>query len=122
MRRWRVNMATPPGSGSNALPLELLFFFSSRGRHTRLTCDWSSDVCSSDLAVARGPARAGGVDDAGPSGASSDGAAAAGGSAIVGETDDGSTTVAGPRSEERRVGIAGENLLQPRRSDEEVAR
>src|SRR5690242_4636188 len=25
------------------------FFFSSRGRHTRLTCDWSSDVCSSDL-------------------------------------------------------------------------
>src|SRR4051812_46429000 len=27
-----------------------LFFFSSRRRHTRLTCDWSSDVCSSDLA------------------------------------------------------------------------
>src|SRR6266480_6523999 len=26
-----------------------LFFFSSRRRHTRLTCDWSSDVCSSDL-------------------------------------------------------------------------
>src|SRR5690242_20956162 len=25
-------------------------FFSGRGRHTRLTCDWSSDVCSSDLA------------------------------------------------------------------------
>src|SRR6266571_7410132 len=24
------------------------FFFSSRSRHTRLTCDWSSDVCSSD--------------------------------------------------------------------------
>src|SRR6266480_5556615 len=24
------------------------FFFSSRRRHTRLTCDWSSDVCSSD--------------------------------------------------------------------------
>src|SRR5690242_10858868 len=29
--------------------LESLFFFSSRRRHTRLTCDWSSDVCSSDL-------------------------------------------------------------------------
>src|SRR5580698_1366502 len=29
-----------------------LFFFSSRRRHTRLTCDWSSDVCSSDLAEA----------------------------------------------------------------------
>src|SRR5690242_21611276 len=28
------------------------FFFSSRRRHTRLTCDWSSDVCSSDLSVA----------------------------------------------------------------------
>src|SRR6266571_1461513 len=27
-----------------------VFFFSSRRRHTRLTCDWSSDVCSSDLA------------------------------------------------------------------------
>src|SRR6267142_5257308 len=27
------------------------FFFSSRRRHTRLTCDWSSDVCSSDLAT-----------------------------------------------------------------------
>src|SRR5690242_2734417 len=26
----------------------LEFFFSSRRRHTRLTCDWSSDVCSSD--------------------------------------------------------------------------
>src|SRR5713101_9352527 len=25
------------------------FFFSSRRRHTILTCDWSSDVCSSDL-------------------------------------------------------------------------
>src|SRR5690242_20887649 len=25
------------------------FFFSSRRRHTRLTYDWSSDVCSSDL-------------------------------------------------------------------------
>src|SRR5690242_17570720 len=25
------------------------FFFSSRSRHTSLTCDWSSDVCSSDL-------------------------------------------------------------------------
>src|SRR5690242_21577826 len=28
---------------------KLVFFFSSRRRHTRLTCDWSSDVCSSDL-------------------------------------------------------------------------
>src|SRR2546426_3637714 len=29
--------------------VRLLFFFSSRRRHTRLQGDWSSDVCSSDL-------------------------------------------------------------------------
>src|SRR2546430_6400366 len=29
------------------------FFFSSRRRHTRFDCDWSSDVCSSDLLAAR---------------------------------------------------------------------
>src|SRR3989475_977388 len=29
------------------------FFFSSRRRHTRFDCDWSSDVCSSDLTTAR---------------------------------------------------------------------
>src|SRR3989338_10464290 len=26
-----------------------VFFFSSRRRHTRWNCDWSADVCSSDL-------------------------------------------------------------------------
>src|SRR5437588_9557115 len=31
------------------LILWLYFFFSSRRRHTRSLCDWSSDVCSSDL-------------------------------------------------------------------------
>src|SRR2546430_12715332 len=29
--------------------VESYFFFSSRRRHTRFDCDWSSDVCSSDL-------------------------------------------------------------------------
>src|SRR5207245_6665341 len=29
--------------------ITLLFFFSSRRRHTRCYRDWSSDVCSSDL-------------------------------------------------------------------------
>src|SRR5690625_915813 len=29
----------------------LLFFFSSRRRHTRWPRDWSSDVCSSDLKI-----------------------------------------------------------------------
>src|SRR5690242_8366776 len=32
--------------------LFFFFFFSSRRRHTRLTCDCSSDVCSSDLYLA----------------------------------------------------------------------
>src|SRR5256886_7564893 len=30
----------------------MFFFFSSRRRHTRFDCDWSSDVCSSDLSKA----------------------------------------------------------------------
>src|SRR2546430_1521273 len=29
--------------------IRICFFFSSRRRHTRFDCDWSSDVCSSDL-------------------------------------------------------------------------
>src|SRR5690606_40729789 len=34
----------------------LIFFFSSRRRHTRFSRDWSSDVCSSDLAARPRPA------------------------------------------------------------------
>src|SRR5438132_10816231 len=37
---------------TGAVMLMLQFFFSSRRRHTRSLCDWSSDVCSSDLFVA----------------------------------------------------------------------
>src|SRR5256886_4510719 len=33
--------------------LRCFFFFSSRRRHTRFDCDWSSDVCSSDLFARR---------------------------------------------------------------------
>src|SRR3989475_10232077 len=32
-------------------PICVFFFFSSRRRHTRFDCDWSSDVCSSDLGM-----------------------------------------------------------------------
>src|SRR5260221_9168086 len=32
-------------------------FFSSRRRHTRSLCDWSSDVCSSDLCLRWGSMR-----------------------------------------------------------------
>src|SRR5260221_6791983 len=31
--------------------IKCIVFFSSRRRHTRSLCDWSSDVCSSDLGV-----------------------------------------------------------------------
>src|SRR2546430_4782676 len=36
-------------SGRRCGTVMLGFFFSSRRRHTRFDCDWSSDVCSSDL-------------------------------------------------------------------------
>src|SRR2546430_17695352 len=36
---------------------DCFFFFSSRRRHTRFDCDWSSDVCSSDLALGAGRLR-----------------------------------------------------------------
>src|SRR6266568_2047375 len=34
---------------THLLSLVVVFFFSSRRRHTIWNCDWSSDVCSSDL-------------------------------------------------------------------------
>src|SRR5205814_7229510 len=37
-------------SVTGVYPDKLFFFFSSRRRHTRCLSDWSSDVCSSDLA------------------------------------------------------------------------
>src|SRR5690349_22879780 len=33
----------------DVVEVNILFFFSSRRRHTRSLRDWSSDVCSSDL-------------------------------------------------------------------------
>src|SRR5260370_31280141 len=36
----------------------VVFFFSSRRRHTRFKCDWSSDVCSSDLSPSCTPSTA----------------------------------------------------------------
>src|SRR2546430_7441668 len=83
------------------------FFFSSRRRHTRFDCDWSSDVCSSDLTTVGSAAtptvvaplnkvQTGGFGD--PNG-------------IPGKGDPNKTTnvnrlgsPALPRSEERRVG------------------
>src|SRR5690554_1924818 len=42
-----------------------MFFFSSRRRHTRCGRDWSSDVCSSDLAIADALLGAAGLGDLG---------------------------------------------------------
>src|SRR2546430_12375542 len=39
-------------------------FFASRRRHTRFDCDWSSDVCSSDLPVVATTAEGGDANDA----------------------------------------------------------
>src|SRR6266571_6073093 len=50
LRRRLVAIGVELGDEHFALAVvgEFVFFFSSRRRHTRLTCDWSSDVCSSD--------------------------------------------------------------------------
>src|SRR5688572_31787851 len=88
----------------------LFFFFSSRRRHTRFDCDWSSDVCSSDL-TAVPPAEV--VDEI----------VAAGGTAVVDNGDvvqHGAAVVehavdefGGVRSEERRVGKEGRSRWSP---------
>src|SRR2546430_11580316 len=85
------------------------FFFSSRRRHTRFDCDWSSDVCSSDLVEEAGVPRAGSFvkvprilfqerrqDGAADEGA--DGRVSIGGAVALG------ITLRTLRSEERRVG------------------
>src|SRR5690625_7755939 len=36
---------------TRSLAISIIFFFSSRRRHTRWPRDWSSDVCSSDLSI-----------------------------------------------------------------------
>src|SRR5205807_8278569 len=87
------------------MKLYILFFFSSRRRHTRLQGDWSSDVCSSDLesVEAVGPVELGpgaqiivgaerGLEDLRPRG----------GSAELGDA-----VLKEGRSEERRVGKEG---------------
>src|SRR5215204_7172871 len=51
-------MFSPDCQSLLATEHSLVFFFSSRRRHTRSLCDWSSDVCSSDL-----PVRPRGVDN-----------------------------------------------------------
>src|SRR5688572_31791668 len=75
------------------------FFFSSRRRHTRFDCDWSSDVCSSDLKTSfSGAVQArGGLNSSGAGTVYLKQASDANGELIV---DNGGLN----RSEERRVG------------------
>src|SRR3712207_2702997 len=96
---WRHELA-----GVRVLPLLLerakgVFFFSSRRRHTRYWRDWSSDVCSSDLAVEVGGGE--GVQQGARVGV-------ADGAVLVDGVDVGTGAVHGhpvaARSEERRVG------------------
>src|SRR5438132_12460172 len=72
------------------------FFFSSRRRHTRSLCDWSSDVCSSDLL--REDRGAGAAVDVGVGGEAEDVGVQV---RFRGELDG---LRRGGRSEERRVG------------------
>src|SRR5690242_21475940 len=44
-----ITISTTPVIAGDSFEMDAVFFFSSRRRHTRLTCDSSSDVCSSDL-------------------------------------------------------------------------
>src|SRR5438876_5789209 len=75
----------------------VFFFFSSRRRHTRWTGDWSSDVCSSDLAHPDREPPASDARGVGASGARrSDRAGGGRGARRAGLPRD--------RSEERRVG------------------
>src|SRR2546427_4192814 len=44
----RPSVVAASSNSKNVLS-DFFFFFSSRRRHTRFDCDWSSDVCSSEL-------------------------------------------------------------------------
>src|SRR2546430_15120133 len=86
---------------ASAICVAFFFFFSSRRRHTRFDCDWSSDVCSSDL-----PAR--------PAGSPPNLFAGRGEYALR------SRHRAYPRSEERRVGkrvdLGGRRIIKKKKN------
>src|SRR5260370_20321529 len=76
------------------------FFFSSRRRHTRFKCDWSSDVCSSDL---RGDRACEQRDPRGMAAAGPMSVAVIHGASLS-EEPRACYSADAPRSEERRVG------------------
>src|SRR2546430_11523032 len=95
----------------------VLFFFSSRRRHTRFDCDWSSDVCSSDLESPIGERRG-----------ELPRAHASEPVALAGEREDGvrarlDVAVDGPRevdAEERELGV-GDRIDEAARSEEHTS-
>src|SRR5437879_8755522 len=88
----------------------ILFFFSSRRRHTRYIGDWSSDVCSSDLAPVTAREYA----------SSSSSSCGLGERGVVwgGMTVSSETSTGAARSEERRVGK--ESRVQSRAGTEKT--
>src|SRR2546430_13405075 len=86
----------------------VFFFFSSRRRHTRFDCDWSSDVCSSDLGRAH---RAGGP---GNRAAERSAAPFVSGRGIAGTRRAGEAGAAGD-SEHQRAAAPARDRARPRR-------
>src|SRR5699024_11223201 len=99
----------------------VIFFFSSRRRHTRSKRDWNSDVCSSDLPAMPSPPAAG-------AGAGGDGIAGGGhppvGPLVAAVGEAGAAwegVVDEDRSEERRVGQGSRRPRGPGHSATETA-
>src|SRR5439155_10024940 len=91
--------------------IHIVFFFSSRRRHTRWPRDWSSDVCSSDLTpghpAAGGDAEGGGGPPrglVGPRLTAADDLLKHGGRSRQAASRRSDRPYLNPRSEERRVG------------------
>src|SRR5690625_5915174 len=85
-------------------PIFCIFFFSSRRRHTRWPRDWSSDVCSSDLAERQATKDAGVIAGLEVERIINEPTAAALAYGIDKEDQDQTILVYDLRSEERRVG------------------
>src|SRR2546430_6475974 len=104
------------GEGAAGEVSRCVFFFSSRRRHTRFDCDWSSDVCSSDLVPADHADTAGGIDDAHrPIGGESPALLepVAPRRRLAGGASEGTGEREHERSEERRVGEEGRSRWSP---------
>src|SRR2546430_3856531 len=91
------------------------FFFSSRRRHTRFDCDWSSDVCSSDLMRSRsvgatycGSGASTRTSAVTSSGRSTGGACAGGGSSVAAASDGHSSIPTSEQAGARRCWLRSE--------------